>query len=85
MNAEPDQTWVKLILIDGLLVGGTKFAILMLVGGYFIEWYFDGLSLSGYLSGGITWYRLLFYFVIFGLFVGIDEWYRNDLRRSRRS
>ena len=59
-------------------MSGGKFALLMLIGGFFIERYFEDQSLSDYLTAGETWYRTLFYLVFFGIFVGLDNWFRKE-------
>jgi hypothetical protein len=65
------------LLVDGILINGGPFAVVMQVVGYFLfgEQY-D--SFAAYFSAPRTWMTFILDGILFGLIVGLVKWRRND-------
>lgn len=78
IDVKSERSPVRLILVDGVLTNGVPFAILMIFGGFFIEWLFgDATSFFNYLSTTRTWIHFVFYLLFFGLFMGVNHWLKQ--------
>ena len=68
---------VRYLLVDGILIAGGPFAVLMQVLGYFI-FPNDAQSFGEYFSSSITWVRFILHGTVFGLIVGFLNWKRSE-------
>ena len=68
---------VRYLLIDGILITGGPFAVVLQVVGYFLG---DAQSFGQYFADSMTWVRFFFHGTLFGLIMGFINW-----RRSERS
>jgi len=76
-NSNPSN-WFEVIFIKGLLISGGQFAILMTIGHYIIDIYFENrFDVYSYLTSLRTWVNFLFYFLFFGISIGVADWTRN--------
>jgi hypothetical protein len=81
----PDDAWaekkkrglVRYLLVDGILITGGPFAVILQVVGYFL---FPGEAetFGQYFADGTTWIRFFFHGTLFGLIMGFINWRRND-------
>jgi hypothetical protein len=79
-----ESSSAKLILLDGLIINGGLFAVLMTVANFFLEWYHSGQAINEYLIASKTWYTFLYYFLFFGLFIGISNWVKSKGKKVER-
>jgi hypothetical protein len=68
---------VKFLLIDGILITGGPFAVVMQIIGVFVL-RDEGQSIGQYFSATRTWVTFLLHGTLFGLIIGIINWYRNQ-------
>ena len=82
---EPKKGAARIILIDGLLIRGGFFALWMIVGGFCIDWFFGRTtSFVEYVSSRATWTYFAFFLFVFGLFIGLDMWFRQKGAKAER-
>ena len=68
---------MRYLLVDGILIMGGPFAVVMQVAGYF-AFREDGQTFGEYFAQSITWVRFLFHGTLFGLIMGYISWRRNE-------
>lgn len=67
----------RYLLLDGILITGGPFAVIMQVLGYFL-FPGDAQSFGEYFSSSITWLRFILHGTLFGLIVGFLNWKRSE-------
>ncbi len=67
----------RYLLIDGILITGGPFALVLQVVGYFL-FPGDAQSFGQYFSDSTTWVRFFFHGTLFGLTMGFINWRRNE-------
>jgi H+/Cl- antiporter ClcA len=67
----------RYLLIDGILITGGPFAVVMQVVGYFLL-ADASQSFGQYFSSMRTWLTFLLHGILFGLIVGYINWRRNE-------
>ena len=67
----------RFLLIDGILITGGPFAVVMQIIGVFVL-RDEGQSIGQYFSSSRTWITFLLHGTLFGLIIGIINWYRNQ-------
>jgi len=73
---------MRYLLIDGILIMGGPFAVVMQVAGYFA--FADaGQTFGQYFAESITWVRFILHGTLFGLIMGFISWRRNESAYSR--
>lgn len=81
----PDPHWaekrerglLRYLIVDGILITGGPFAVVMQVLGYFL--FPDGAASYGqYFSSSTTWLRFILHGTLFGLVMGYIKWRRNE-------
>lgn len=78
-DEKPEKSLFRIILVDGFLIRGGLFALWMFVGGFCADWLLGrNVSFVDYTSSRTTWTNFLFYFLAFGLFIAVDEWFRHE-------
>ena len=67
----------RYLLVDGILITGGPFAVVMQVIGYFL---FGGQyeSFGAYFSSPRTWVTFILHGTMFGLIIGFIKWRRNE-------
>jgi hypothetical protein len=67
----------RYLLVDGILITGGPFAVVMQVIGYFL---FGGQyeSFGAYFGASRTWVTFFFHATLFGLIMGFIKWRRNE-------
>ena len=68
---------VKFLLIDGILITGGPFAVVMQIIGVFLL-RDEGQSIGQYFTATRTWVTFLLHGTLFGLIIGLINWYRNE-------
>ena len=67
----------RFLLVDGILMTGGPFAVLLQVVGYFIFAY-GTMSFGQYFADSTTWVRFILHGTLFGLIMGFINWRRNE-------
>ena len=67
----------RFLLIDGILITGGPFAVLLQVLGYFL-FPGDAQSFGQYFAESMTWIRFILHGTLFGLVMGFVNWRRNE-------
>ena len=67
----------RFLLIDGVLITGGPFAVVMQIIGVFLL-RDEGQSIGQYFSSTQTWITFLLHGTLFGLIIGGINWYRNQ-------
>ncbi len=67
----------RFLLIDGILIMGGPFAVVMQVLGVFLLRE-EGQSIGEYFTATRTWVTFLLHGTLFGLIMGFVNWYRNE-------
>lgn len=67
----------RFLFFDGVLTLGGPFAVLMQVVGYFFL-RDEGETFGQYFSSSRMWVTFFFHATIFGLIMGLINWYRNE-------
>lgn len=67
----------RFLLVDGILITGGPFAVILQVVGYFL---FPGeaQSFGQYFADSTTWVRFVLHGTLFGLVMGFVNWRRNE-------
>lgn len=81
----PDPKWqerrargfFRYLLIDGILITGGPFAVVLQVLGFFF-WRDEGQSFGQYFSAPSTWLRFVVHGVAFGSIMALIYWWRNE-------
>ena len=68
---------MRYLLVDGILIMGGPFAVVMQVAGYFV-FRDDFQSFGDYFASSVTWVRFFFHGTLFGLIMGYISWWRNE-------
>jgi hypothetical protein len=68
---------VRYLLVDGILFTGGPFAVVMQIIGVFIL-RDEGQSFGQYFSSTRTWITFLAHGILFGLIMGLINWWRNE-------
>jgi len=68
---------VKYLLIDGILLTGGPFALVLQVVGYFLLTE-SGTSFGQYFTESRTWMTFFFHGTLFGGIMGLINWRRNE-------
>ncbi len=80
-----EETWAvkraqgiwRFLLIDGILIMGGPFAVILQVVGYFL-FPGDAQSFGQYFTESMTWVRFILHGTLFGLIMGFINWRRNE-------
>lgn len=67
----------RFLLVDGILITGGPFAVILQVVGYFL-FPGDAHSFGQYFSDSTTWIRFMLHGTLFGLIMGFINWRRNE-------
>ena len=67
----------RFLLIDGVLITGGPFAVVMQIIGVFLL-RDEGQSIGQYFTATQTWITFLLHGTLFGLIIGGINWYRNQ-------
>ena len=67
----------RFLLIDGILVTGGPFAVILQVVGYFL-FPGDAQTFGQYFADSTTWIRFVLHGTLFGLIMGFINWRRNE-------
>lgn len=67
----------RFLLVDGILLTGGPFAVVMQIVGFFLTWG-DYPSFGAYFTASRTWATFLLQGVLFGLIIGYINWRRNE-------
>ncbi len=67
----------RFLFFDGVLITGGPFAVVMQVVGFFFL-RDEGQSVGEYFSASRTWITFFFHATIFGLIMGLINWFRNE-------
>ena len=68
---------VRYLLVDGILITGGPFAVILQVVGYFL-FPGDAQTFGQYFADSTTWVRFFFHGTLFGLIMGFINWRRNE-------
>lgn len=68
---------VNYFLVDGILLAGGPFAVVLQVVGYFLLTE-SGTSFGQYFSASRTWMTFFFHGTLFGGIMGLVNWRRNE-------
>jgi len=74
---------VRYLLVDGILITGGPFAVILQVVGYFL-FPGDAQSFGQYFADTTTWVRFFFHGTLFGLIMGFINWRRNERAFAER-
>jgi|APDOM4702015118_1054815.scaffolds.fasta_scaffold06250_3 uncharacterized membrane protein YidH (DUF202 family) len=67
----------RYLLVDGIVITGGPFAVVMqAVGFFFLR--DEGQTFSQYFSTSRTWITFFFHATLFGLIMGLLNWFRNE-------
>jgi hypothetical protein len=80
-----DETWIQkrkkglaaYLFFDGVLILGGIFALVMQVVGYFVL-RDSSQTFNDYFSSSITWLTFFGHATLFGLIMGLINWYGNE-------
>lgn len=73
---------VRYLLVDGILMTGGPFAVVLQVLGYFL--FPEGAETFGqYFTSSTTWLRFVLHGTLFGLVMGFIKWRRNESEYTR--
>lgn len=67
----------RFLLIDGVLLTGGPFAVILQVVGYFLL-ADEGQSFGQYFTSSRTWMTFFFHGTLFGGIMGLVKWRRNE-------
>lgn len=67
----------RYLMIDGVLFTGGPFAVVMQAVGFFLL-RDDGQSFGQYFSSTRTWITFIAHGMLFGLVIGLLNWWRNE-------
>lgn len=68
---------IRYLLIDGILIAGGPFAVVMQIVGIFVL-RDEGQTIGQYFTATRTWVTFMLHGVIFGLAIGYLNWRRNE-------
>ncbi len=68
---------LRFLLIDGILIAGGPFAVILQVVGYFL-FPGDAQTFGQYFVDSMTWVRFILHGTLFGLIMGFVNWRRNE-------
>lgn len=68
---------VRFLLIDGILISGGPFAVVMQIIGVFLL-RDENQTIGQYFTSNRTWITFLLHGTLFGLIMGFINWYRNE-------
>ena len=74
----------RYLLIDGILITGGPFAVVMQVVGFFFL-RDEGQAFSQYFNASRTWITFFFHATIFGLIMGLINWFGNEKAHKHRA
>ncbi|MGH9946144.1 MAG: hypothetical protein ACRD6X_02985 [Pyrinomonadaceae bacterium] len=74
----------RYLMIDGILISGGPFAVVMQVIGVFVL-RDEGQTFGQYFSASRTWMTFFFHATLFGLVVGYLNWWRNEKTHARNA
>ncbi|HRI04530.1 MAG TPA: hypothetical protein PLL77_12370 [Pyrinomonadaceae bacterium] len=72
-----DRGLVRFLLMDGIIITGGPFAVVLQVVGYFFL-RDEGQTFGQYFSASRTWITFFFHATLFGLIMGYVNWWRNE-------
>ena len=86
-----EEVWVekkkrglgRYLLFDGILITGGPFAVVMQVVG-FIFLRDDGQTFGQYFSSSRTWITFFFHATVFGLIIGMLNWFGNEKDHKKK-
>jgi hypothetical protein len=67
----------RYLLIDGVLLMGGPFAVVLQVAGYFV-FADEGQTFGQYFASPSTWARFFAHGLLFGIIMGYISWWRNQ-------
>lgn len=67
----------RFLLIDGILITGGPFAVILQIVGYFL-FPGDAQTFGQYYADSMTWVRFILHGTLFGLIMGFINWRRNE-------
>jgi hypothetical protein len=67
----------RFLLVDGVLLTGGPFAVVMQIAGFFLTWG-DYASFGAYFTAPRTWLTFILHGTLFGLIIGYINWRRNE-------
>ncbi|MGB2752028.1 MAG: hypothetical protein WBC19_08210 [Pyrinomonadaceae bacterium] len=73
---------VRFLLMDGIIITGGPFAVVLQVVGYFFL-RDEGQTFGQYFSASRTWITFFFHATLFGLIMGYINWWRNEREFSK--
>ena len=76
-RAKRDRGIWRFLLIDGILITGGPFAVILQVVGYFL-FPGDAQTFGQYYTDSMTWVRFILHGSLFGLIMGFVNWRRNE-------
>ena len=76
-NEKRSRGLMRYLLIDGVLITGGPFAVVMQVVGYFL-FGAEYESYGAYFSSSRTWVTFILHGTLFGLIIGYIKWRRNE-------
>ncbi|MEO5857502.1 MAG: hypothetical protein ABIR33_00990 [Pyrinomonadaceae bacterium] len=68
----------RYLLIDGILMIGGPFAVVMQIVGVFV-FRDEGQSIGQYFTSTKTWFTFLLHGLLFGGIMGLLNWYRSEV------
>lgn len=68
---------LRYLLIDGVLIAGGPFAVVMQIVGIFVV-RDEGQTIGQYFTATSTWVTFMLHGVLFGLAIGFLNWRRNE-------
>ena len=68
---------MRFLLIDGILISGGTFAVVMQILGVFLL-RDESQTIGQYFTSTRTWITFLLHGTLFGLVMGFINWYRNE-------
>ena len=74
----------RYLLVDGILIMGGPFAVVMQVAGFF-AFADDGQTFGQYFAEPMTWARFILHGTLFGLIMGFISWRRNETAYARET
>ena len=75
--AKRQRGLARFLLIDGILITGGPFAVVMQIVGAFVL-RDENQTIGQYFSAPRTWVTFLLHGALFGLIIGLINWYRNQ-------
>ena len=75
---------VRYLLVDGILIMGGPFAVILQVVGYFL-FPLEAQTFGQYFAHPMTWVRFMLHGTLFGLIMGFVNWRRSEKEFAARA